>query len=99
MLNDPGKGLLEEMIKNNPEIEDVLSKLKLGNNYLEIFRELEKDSKYSQQALKNKRKMTYEMKLPTSKGQDIYGHGGKCDSNVINNCNMAKTTAKFSNKK
>ena len=49
--------------------------------------------------LKNKRKMTYDMKLPTSKGDDIYGHGGKCDSNVINNCNMAKTTAKFSNKK
>jgi hypothetical protein len=43
--------------------------------------------------------MTYEMKLPTSKGDNnLYGHGGKCDSNVINNCNLAKTTAKFSNK-
>jgi hypothetical protein len=48
---------------------------------------------------KNKRRMTYEMKLPTSKGDNnLYGHGGKCDSNVINNCNLAKTTAKFSNK-
>ena len=34
--------------------------------------------------LKNKRRMTYEMKLPTSKGVgDLYGHGGKCDSNII----------------
>jgi hypothetical protein len=50
--------------------------------------------------LKNKRRMTYDMKLPTSKGNgDLYGYGGKCDSNVINSCNMAKTTAKFSNKK
>lgn len=49
--------------------------------------------------LKNKRKMTYEMKLPTSKGMgDLYGHGGKCN-NIINGCNLRKTTAKFSNKK
>ena len=49
--------------------------------------------------LKNKRKMTYEMKLPTSKGTgDLYEYGGECN-NIINGCNLRKTTAKFSNKK
>ena len=84
------------------------------------------ESKYSygyNDYLKNKRKMTYEMKLPTSKSRNsiiipsthydmtelyahlpskndpLYGHGGKCDDNIINGCNLRKTTAKFSNKK
>lgn len=84
------------------------------------------ESKYSygyNNYLKNKRKMTYEMKLPTSKSRNsiiipsthrdmselyahlpskndpLYGHGGKCDDNIINGCNLRKTTAKFSNKK
>ena len=45
--------------------------------------------------------MTYEMKLPTSKGPgNIYGHGGgKCANDINNECDIRKTIAKFSNKK
>jgi len=82
------------------------------------------ESKYSygyNNYLKNKRKMTYDMKLPTSKSRNsiiipsqapaslfnhlpvenapLYGHGGNCGDNIINGCNVRKTTAKFSNKK
>lgn len=62
------------------------------------------ESKYSygyNDYLKNKRKMTYEMKLPTSKGTgNIYGHGGgNCINDINKGCDIRKTTAKFSNKK